>query len=151
MVNFLCACVYNNVSFNIFQVHRLPVMPFHESSPGSPVLSLLQFIDKPSGDAQCSRGRVLQHFALNLHIARIRGPVSIFAAIPQAIRQLGRFGALIACTLLPFILADQTEIPDTEKMLKEGQSIHFNERYKDVIKTLLHFLEQKGWFDFETA
>ena len=69
----------------------------------------------------------------------------------KQLEKLGRYGALIACTQLPFILADQTDIPDTEKMLKEGQSIHFNERYKDAIKTLLPFFEQKGWLDFETA
>jgi len=36
-------------------------------------------------------------------------------------------------------------------MLKEGQSVHFSERYKDAIKTLLPFFEQKGWLDFGTA
>ena len=64
--------------------------------------------------------------------------------------KLGRYAALIACTLLPFVLADQTNFPDIEKVLKEGQSVHFSERYKDVIKTLLPLFEQKGWLDFET-
>jgi hypothetical protein len=61
------------------------------------------------------------------------------------------FGALIARTLLPFVLADQTDITGMEKMLKEGQSIHFNERYINAIETLLPFFEQKGWLHFETA
>jgi len=65
--------------------------------------------------------------------------------------KLGRFAALIACTALPFILVDQTNIPDMEKISKEGQSVHFSERYKDAIKTLLPLFEQKGWLDFETA
>jgi hypothetical protein len=65
--------------------------------------------------------------------------------------KLGRYAALIACTLLPMILADQSNTVDLEKMLKEGQSVQFSERYKDAIKTLLPFFEQKGWLDFETA
>jgi len=65
--------------------------------------------------------------------------------------KLGRYAALIACTGLPIVLADQTKIPDMEKLLKEGQSIHFSERYKDTIKTLLPLFEQKGWLDFETV
>jgi hypothetical protein len=65
--------------------------------------------------------------------------------------KLGRYAALIACTLLPFVLADQTNFPDIEKVLKEGQSVHFSKRYKDAIKTLLPIFEQKGWLDFETA
>jgi hypothetical protein len=64
--------------------------------------------------------------------------------------KMGRFGALIACTVLPVFLADQTNVPDLEKLLKEGQSFHFSERYKDAIKTLLRLFEQKGWLDFET-
>jgi hypothetical protein len=65
--------------------------------------------------------------------------------------KLGRYGVLIACTLLPFVLADRNNIPDTETLMKEGQSVHFSERYKEAIKTLLPSFEQKGWLDFETA
>jgi len=64
---------------------------------------------------------------------------------------LGRFAALVACSALPLVLADQTNLPDFEKVLKEGQSFHFSERFKDAIKTLLPLFEQKGWLDFETA
>jgi hypothetical protein len=63
---------------------------------------------------------------------------------------MGRYGVVIACTALPVFLADQTIIPDMEKLLKEGQTFHFSERYKDAIKTLLPLFEQKGWLDFET-
>jgi hypothetical protein len=65
--------------------------------------------------------------------------------------KLGRYAALIACTALPFMLADQSNITDLEQILKEGQSVHFSERCKDAMKTLLPFFEQKGWLDFETA
>jgi hypothetical protein len=65
--------------------------------------------------------------------------------------KLGRFAALIAFSFLPWILLDQNNITDVEKVLKEGQSVHFSERYKDAIKILLPLFEQKGWLDFETA
>ena len=126
-------------------------MPLHESSSGSPILSLLQYFDKSSGEAQCYRGRVLQHLELNLHIARTCGPVSILAAVPQAIRQIWSFAVLVACSVLPVVLADQINLPDFENLLKEGQSFHFSERYKDAIKTLLPLFEQKGCLDFETV
>ena len=102
MANFLCPYIYNNTIFNIFQVRRLPVVPLHKSSSGSPGIPLHQPIAKPSGQAQCSRGRVLQHLALNPHITRICGPVSIFAAVTQTIRQIGslcRFDGLHRFTL----------------------------------------------------
>jgi hypothetical protein len=53
--------------------------------------------------------------------------------------------------VLPIFLTDQTNLPDIDKVLKEGQSFHFSERYKDAIKTLLPLFEQKGWLDFETT
>jgi len=65
--------------------------------------------------------------------------------------KLGPFAVLVACSVLPFILTDQTNPPDIDKLLKEGQSFHFSERYKDAIKTLLPLFEQKGWLDFGTA
>jgi len=98
MANCLCPCVYNNTLFIIFQVRRLPDVPLHESSSGSPVLSLHQSIAKSSEEAQCSRERVLQHLALNPHTPGICGPVSIFAAVTQAnrqIRSLCRFDGLL--------------------------------------------------------
>jgi hypothetical protein len=49
------------------------------------------------------------------------------------------------------VLSDQAKLPDFEKFLKEGQSFHFSEIYKDVIKTLLTLFEQKCWLDFETV
>ena len=126
-------------------------MPFRETCSRYPVLSSYQAIDKSSGEAQCSGGSVLQHLALNPHIARTCGPVSILAAVPQAIRQIWSFAVLVACSVLPVVLADQINLPDFENLLKEGQSFHFSERYKDAIKTLLPLFEQKGCLDFETV
>jgi hypothetical protein len=65
--------------------------------------------------------------------------------------KLGRYAVLKACTFLPWIFADPNNIPDIEQMLKDGQSLHFSERFKDVIKTLLPLFEQKGWLEFETV
>jgi len=65
--------------------------------------------------------------------------------------KLGPFAVLVACTVLPIFLADQINLPDIERLLKEGQSFHFSERYKDAIKTLLPLFEQNGWLDFEKA
>ena len=82
------------------------------------------------------------------------GYADLCPSLQQLHKQLdkfGRFAALIACTALPFILVDQTNIPDLEKISKEGQSVHFSEKYKDAMKTLLPLFEQKGWLDFETA
>jgi len=64
---------------------------------------------------------------------------------------LGRYAVLVICTVLPFVLSDPNNPPDVDKVLKEGQLVHFSERYKDAIKTLLPLFEQKGWLDFETA
>jgi hypothetical protein len=64
--------------------------------------------------------------------------------------KLGRYAVLVACIYLPFILAEQHNIPDVEKMMKKEQSVHFSERCKEAIKTLLPSFEQKGWLDFET-
>jgi hypothetical protein len=71
--------------------------------------------------------------------------------LQKQIDKLGRYAVLISCTILPMNLVDQSNTVDLNKMLKEGLSVQFSERYKDAIKTLLPFFEQKGWLDFETA
>jgi len=64
--------------------------------------------------------------------------------------KLGRYAALVACSVLPVFMADQTHTPNLEKLLREGQSFHFSERYKDAIKTLLPFLNKRvGWISKE--
>jgi hypothetical protein len=82
------------------------------------------------------------------------GHADLCPSLQQLHRQLdklGRYAVFMACILLQFISADPNNIPDLEKVLKKEQSIHFSERYKDAIKTLLPLFEQKGWLDFETA
>jgi hypothetical protein len=82
------------------------------------------------------------------------GHADLCPSLQQLHRQLdklGHFAVLIACTALPFVLADRHSVPDMEKVMKEGQSVHFSEKIKNAIKTLLPLFEQKGWLDFETA
>jgi hypothetical protein len=82
------------------------------------------------------------------------GHAELCPSLQQLHRQLdklGRFAVLIACTALPFVLADRHNAPDMEKMMKEGQSVHFSEKIKNAIKTILPSFEQKGWLDCETA
>jgi hypothetical protein len=71
--------------------------------------------------------------------------------LQKQLEKMGRYAVLVACTVLPFVLADPNNIPDLDMALKEGLSVHFSERNKDAIKTLLPFFDQKGWLDFETA
>ena len=98
---------------------------------------------------------LVEEYYNNLHSTlTLLGYADLCPSLQQLHKQLdklGRYAALIACTVLPFILVEQTNIPDLGKMLKEGQSVHFSEKYKDAMKTLLPLFEQKGWLDFETA
>jgi len=100
-------------------------------------------------------GRGTRLAILTLHSTLTsRGRADLCPSLQQFHKQLdklGPFAALVAFSVLPFFLADQTNLPDIEKILKEGQSVHFSERYKDAIKTLLPLFEQKGWLDFETV
>jgi hypothetical protein len=82
------------------------------------------------------------------------GHADLCPSLQQLHRQLdklGRFAVLIGCAALPFIFSDPHNVPDMDKVMKEGQSVHFNENIKNAIKTLLPLFEQKGWLDFETA
>jgi hypothetical protein len=63
--------------------------------------------------------------------------------------KLGRFAVLVACTVLPYVLVDPNNVPDTEKVLKKDWSVTFSETYTDAIKKLLPSFEQKGWLDFK--
>jgi hypothetical protein len=69
----------------------------------------------------------------------------------RQLEKLRRYAVMISCVGLPIVLADPHNIPDMEKMIKEGHSFHFSEKIKNAIKTLLPSFEQKGWLDFETA
>ena len=82
------------------------------------------------------------------------GHADLCPALEQFDKQmdkLGHFAVLVACSLLTFVLPDQSNLPDIEKWVKEGHSVNFSEKYKEAIKTLLPLFERKGWLDFETA
>jgi hypothetical protein len=81
------------------------------------------------------------------------GHTEMCPSLQQLHRQLdklGRYAVVKACADLTFVLADRHYIPDVEKLMKKEQSVHFSERYKEAIKTLLPSFELKGWLDFET-
>jgi hypothetical protein len=81
------------------------------------------------------------------------GHADLCPSLQQLHRQLdklGRYAVVIAFAEAPFILADPHIMPDMEKVVKIEQSVHFSERIKERIKTLLPSFEQKGWLDFET-
>jgi hypothetical protein len=82
------------------------------------------------------------------------GHADLCPSLQQLHRQLdklGHYAVMIGCSVLPIVLVDQNNVPDVDKLMKKEQSVHFNERYKDAIKTLLPSFEQKGWLDLETA
>jgi hypothetical protein len=82
------------------------------------------------------------------------GHADLCPSLQQLYKQLdklGRYAVFMGCALLPYILVDPNDIPDSEKVMKKEQNVHFSERYKEAIKTLLPSFEQKGWLDLETA
>jgi hypothetical protein len=82
------------------------------------------------------------------------GHADLCPSLQQLHRQLdklGRFAVFMACTKLPLVLVDPNNVPDVEKAMKEGQPVHFSEGYKEAIKEILPFLDEKRWLDFETA
>jgi hypothetical protein len=63
---------------------------------------------------------------------------------------MGRYAVLAACTILPFVFANPSNILDIDKLIKREQPVEFSETCKEAIKALLPLFEQKGWLDFET-
>jgi hypothetical protein len=59
----------------------------------------------------------------------------------------GHFAVIVSCTILPFVLVDRSSVPDLEKVMKEEESVHFSDKYKDVLKALLPLFEQRGWLE----
>ena len=121
-----------------------PAQDLHYFLYTSPSLNLLQ-----------KHSVLLEQYYNTLHSTLTSlGHADLCPSLQQFHKQLdklGRFAAVVACSALPYVLVDQTNPPDIEKIVKEEQSIHFSERFKDAIKTLLPLFEQKGWLDFETA
>jgi hypothetical protein len=107
----------------------------------------MEFLDKHSV--------LVEEYYNTLHSTlTVLGYADLCPSLQQLHKQsdkLGRFAVLVACTELRFVLADPNNIPDLDMALMEEQPVHFSERYKDAIKTLLPFFDQKGWLDFETA
>jgi hypothetical protein len=69
----------------------------------------------------------------------------------KQLEKLGRYAVLMACTILPIVLSDPNNIPDLGDVMTKEQAFHFSEKYKEYIKILLPYFEQKGWLEFETV
>jgi hypothetical protein len=59
----------------------------------------------------------------------------------------GRFAVIVSCTVLPFVLVERSSVPDMGKEIKEEESVHFSDKYNDVLKTILPLFEQRGWLE----
>ncbi|XP_069690891.1 uncharacterized protein [Periplaneta americana] len=57
----------------------------------------------------------------------------------------GRYAVITACTVLSVVLADRQNIPDMEKIMKNGDTIYYSELYKEALMKLLPLFEEKGW------
>jgi len=152
MANCLCACVY----ITILSLTCFSFVDYQLCHYTNPAQDLQYFLYTSASLNLLDKHSVLvEEYYNTLHSTlTLLGYADLCPSLQQLHEQLdklGRFAALIACTTLRLFLPDQTNITDLENSLKEGQSFHFSERYKDAIKTLLPLFEQKGWLDFETA
>ena len=151
-----CVLVYITIYITILSSTYFSFVDYQVCRYTNPAQDLLYFLYTSSSINLLEKhSDLVEEYYNTLHSTlTLLGHADLCPSLQQFHKQLdklGRFAALIACTFLPMTLADQSNLTDFEKMLKEGQSTHFSERYKDAIKTLLPFFEQKGWLDFETA
>ncbi|KAJ9580967.1 hypothetical protein L9F63_023852 [Diploptera punctata] len=65
--------------------------------------------------------------------------------LQQELERKRSYAVIVACTVLPIILADPNNIPDFEEMAKNDESINFSEEFKATIKLHLLEFERKGW------
>jgi hypothetical protein len=151
MANYLCACVNNNIPSTYFRF--VDYQFCHFTNPAQDIQYFLY--TSPSINLLEKHSVLVEEYYNTLHSTlTVLGYADLCPSLQQLQKQLdklGRFAVLVACTELAFVLADPNNIPDLDIALMEGQSFHFSERYKDAIKTLLPFFNQKGWLDFETA
>ena len=142
-INKLCSAYFRFVDYQVCHFTN-PAQDLHNFLYGSLSINLLE-----------KHSVLVEEYYNTLHSTfTLLGHADLCPSSQQLHKQLDKMGlyaALVACTVLPFNLTDKSNLPDLEKMLKEGQSVHFSEKYRDAIKTLLPLLEQKGWLDFETA
>jgi len=148
--------LYERVSITILPLTFFRFIDYQACHYTNPAQDLQYFLyTSPSLNLLDKHGVLVEEYYNTLHSTlTLLGYADLCPSLQQLHKQidkLGRYAALIVFSILPLILADQSNVTDMENVLKEGQSVHFSERYKDAIKTLLPLFEQKGWLDFETA
>jgi hypothetical protein len=68
--------------------------------------------------------------------------------LQKQLEKLGRFAVLTACTVLPIVFPDPNNIPELGNVMTKEQPFPFSEGYKEYIRILLFYFEEKGWLDF---
>ena len=80
-----------------------------------------------------------------LSALRYRGLQPTLKELQRQLQTRGLYAVFVCCAILPVILADRNNVPDTEKLMKNEHVIHMSERYKEIMKKLLPIFEEKGW------
>ena len=74
-----------------------------------------------------------------------RGLQPTLTELQRQLKIRGPYAVLVCCVFLPGILADRTNVPDANKLLKNEEVMHLSEVYKDVMKKFLPIFEEEGW------
>ncbi|KAJ9580969.1 hypothetical protein L9F63_023854 [Diploptera punctata] len=61
----------------------------------------------------------------------------------------GLFAVIIACTLLPLVMIDRSDIPDIAKVVKNEEGVKYSKKYLETLEKMVPIFEEKGWLDVE--
>ena len=117
---------------------------------GCPVTDILYFLHTSvSTDLMDQHYKLVKEYHNTLkETFKLLGYEHLAPSMVQLQNQLDKRSkyAIIVCgTVLPVVLADPNYIPDLEQIMKDGNSVHFSDDFKRVIKKHLPELERKGW------
>jgi hypothetical protein len=74
-----------------------------------------------------------------------RGLQPTLNQLNQQLQNRGPFAVLTCCLILPLIAVERGDKSDTDKLIKNEESINISEMYKAAMKKLLPIFEEKGW------
>jgi hypothetical protein len=74
-----------------------------------------------------------------------RGLQPTLKELQSQMQKRGPYAVLMCCAILPILLADRNNIPDSKKFMKNEGVIHLSEGYIDIMKKFLPIFEEKGW------
>ncbi|PSN36163.1 hypothetical protein C0J52_17000 [Blattella germanica] len=108
--------LYTSVSIDLLDQHRILIEEYHKTL--GQTLSLLGY----------------KHLSPSLD------------QLQQQLDKAGTYAIIISSSILPFVFADESNIPNVEEMIKdeEGSGI-FSEEFKNAMKLLLLDFERKKW------